>query len=162
MLLDIEQDYDFSLFAVCSSDPEYRLCYELNRLMAWRLTQRNEDVMELDAQGREFPYSVYDEIQEERGVHIMLLSNRSWKQNTSKNEELDLFSAVSFDQYSYLISDQKKVDYWLIYYGDLQEQQKEELAMRMNHSSRVLTAYELNPSKIKSKEKLLHLKDSYE
>jgi hypothetical protein len=164
MLLDFEQDYNFTLIAICSSLPDYRLCYNLNKQVDLHFMQRRNDVNEVLNKGKQaFSFCIYDSIHEREGLHYSLLSNKSWEFPKQVNNSFSgLFQQESFDSRPLLISEHRQADFFLLIYGDINIPEKNIFLSKLTKVSGVVAAYELDVESVRSKEKLLHLKDDYE
>jgi hypothetical protein len=164
MLLDIEQDFDFSLIAICSPLPDYRLSYNLNKQEGMHFVQRKTDVNEVLTKDKlAYSFSIYDSVHHNESLHYSLLSNQSWEISKSVTDNLGgLFQLESFDSKPYLIPEHRQADFFLLIYGEVNTADKIKFLSSLKKVLGVVAAYELEVEAVRSKEKLLHLKDDYE
>lgn len=140
-ILNVDYDYDFLLIGICTHAKDYRLCWEINRILGIRLERVDDMTLNLPAgqagtsSGELSAYSLYFCEDEENNNCFHIISNKS------SNEML--------------ISEQKQVDYFLRIKGNNNPDYSEDLIKKLKNISIVLTAYEIDPNKLKSKYKFL-------
>ena len=147
-ILQVDYDYDFLLIGICTHAKDYRLCWEINKILDIKL-ERVDDTMlnshtnpahaggvregashdELNA------YSLYFCEEEESNNCFHVISNKS------SNETL--------------ITEQKQVDYFLRIKGNNNPGYPADIIKKLKDISIVLTAYEIDLNKLKSKHKFL-------
>jgi len=144
-ILQVDYDYDFLLIGICTHAKDYRLCWEINKILDIKL-ERVDDTM-LNAHTKDFgvkkgashgelsAYSLYFCEEEESNNCFHVISNKS------SNETL--------------ITEQKQVDYFLRIKGNNNPDYPVDIIKKLKNISIVLTAYEIDPNKLKSKHKLL-------
>jgi hypothetical protein len=132
--LNFEEDYSFLLVGISCHTKDYRLCWELNKLLNFDLTRTND--LEISNKKKEINnYSFYEFSDEENYLDIYLISNRG--------------------SGAYLIPEQKKVDFFLMIKGNLSKQKLQTLINNINSLSLVLTSFTIDPNQLKSKQNLL-------
>lgn len=133
--LEIEYDYDFTLFGICCHEKDYRLTWAINSKLHYQL-QRKEDVEVKDKKRKEptlYPFYLHEDIANYR--EYILVGNKSDR--------------------GYLIPKQKKVDYFLIIKGAITSTEKDRVLRALKEIAIVLTAYEINAKLLESKQNLL-------
>ena len=135
LVLDIEYDYDFFLIGISCHEKDYRLSWALNNSLNLELAKTND--LQIDAKKHKEPLtysmSAYDNEQQYRQYY--LISNRC------------LIGA--------LVPEQKQADFFLMIKGTLLREDKTTIIKRIKETPTVLTAFEIDPNKLKSKENLL-------
>ncbi|PJB14375.1 MAG: hypothetical protein CO118_08875 [Flavobacteriales bacterium CG_4_9_14_3_um_filter_32_8] len=138
LLLSLDEEYDFLLIGISCHAKDYRLCWELNKLLNFDLTRAND--LEIITNNRNKKneinsYSFYEYGDEEYYLDYYLIANRG--------------------NHAYLIPEQKKVDFFLMIKGNLSEQNLKKLLININSLSLVLTSFTINPNELKSKQNLI-------
>ena len=148
-LLTIEYDYNFLLMGLCCVSKDYRLCYEINNKMGLSLKKVDDIVLgaskrtkgdELDLlleedMGDIKRYSVYIYKHPNTGLIYNVVSNKC-KGNL-------------------LIPEKKECDFFLMISGEAHEKEKKEAFNKIKSISIVLTAFEIDPHQLKSKDHLI-------
>tara|TARA_B100000809_G_C15138934_1_gene532012 strand:+ start:3930 stop:4343 length:414 start_codon:yes stop_codon:yes gene_type:complete len=133
MVLTIEEDYDFSLIGISCHAKDYRLCWELNKVLNIDLIRTTD--FEISKKSEAISFSFYEFIDETNYLEYFLISNRA------KN--------------GFLIPEQKKVDFFLMVRGNILESLTKEIIGKINSLSLVLTSFNIDPNQLKSKQNLL-------
>ncbi len=134
LVLSLEEDYDFLLIGISCHTKDYRLCWELNKLLNFDLIRTDD--LEISTKNKKINnYSFYEYIDEENYLEYYLISNRG-------ND-------------AYLIPEQKTVDFFLMIKGNLPQQRLQILIQKINSLSLVLTSFTINPNQLKSKQNLI-------
>ena len=133
-ILHIDYDYDFLLIGICTHAKNYRLCWEINKILGIKL-ERGDDMTIKTSNGESSAYSLYFCEDEENNNYFHVISNKS--QNKT------------------LITEHKQVDYFLRIQGNRNTGYAEETLKKIRKIPIVLTAYNIDPNKLKSKQKLL-------
>jgi hypothetical protein len=134
LLLNLEEDYSFLLIGISCHTKDYRLCWELNKLLNFDLIRTND--LEISNKKKEIDtYSFYEFIDDENYIDYYLISNRASN--------------------AYLIPEQKTVDFFLMIKGNLPQQEQQTLLNKINSLSLVLTSFTIDPNQLKSKQNLL-------
>lgn len=164
MLLDTEADYDFEVIAICSSEPEYSMAFHINQHLGLSLKLRSHDLLDYDSKLKKpFKYVVYDAEMLDKGVQFILLANKSWEDYTAEVSGFgDLFSEAAVDTSALLFPHQKKVDYFLLVYDCDHRKLFDDTLKKLKEIPQIITSYLLDLEGLKSKEKLLDIRDSYE
>jgi len=129
VILDVEPDLDFDLIGVCSHLVDYRLVWDLNRILGFHF-ERIED------------YCLYSK----KGIILTELSTYQFIDNENKT----IFFLVKNKQDGhYLISEKSSIDYFLFLYENYNVN-VEDLIKRIKKASSVLGVYPFDPSEIAS------------
>jgi len=132
--LNFEEDYSFLLIGISCHAKDYRLCWELNKLLNFDFA-RAED-LEINSKKKEISsYSFYEFIDEEHYLEYYLIANRG-------ND-------------AYLIPEQKTVDFFIMIKGNMSDNNLKTLLANINSLTLVLTAFTIDPNRLKSKQNLL-------
>ncbi|MBI2272008.1 MAG: IPExxxVDY family protein [Bacteroidetes bacterium] len=135
LVLDIEYEYDFVLIGISCHEKDYRLTWALNNSLNLELAKTND--LQIDAKKHKEPltYSMSAFENEQQHRQYYLISNRC------------LIAA--------LVPEQKQADFFLMIKGTLMDEDKATIIKRIKETPTVLTAFEIDPNKLKSKENLL-------
>ncbi|MBD78986.1 MAG: hypothetical protein CL840_08715 [Crocinitomicaceae bacterium] len=131
--LEFEYDYDFFLIGIFCHFKDYRLAWSLNRNLDFDLEKQGDYVLETKDQQQRF--SAYNYHIESQDLYYYLLNNRS--------------------ENGLLIPEKREVDYFLIVDGLVESSKKGELIKSIRSLNEVLSAAEINPSELNSKQNLL-------
>jgi len=133
LVLTIEEDYDFSLIGISCHTKDYRLCWELNKVLQTDLIRTTD--LEITKKGERSSFSFYEFIDEANYLEYFLISNLGIK--------------------GCLIPEQKKVDFFLIVRGNISDSNTKGIIGKINSLSLVLTSFNIDPNQLKSKQNLL-------
>ncbi len=128
--LDIENDFNFDLFGVCSHEGDYRLCWSINEQMGLNLEKSLEPYMVSGKKGNIVSsHSFYEWHNEEEGVSYYLIKN--------KNEG------------KYLIPEKAQIDFFLVI-TEAGVKDSVDFLKELKNISCVLTAFSFDPDELKS------------
>ena len=133
LILTFEEDYDFSLIGISCHSKDYRLCWELNKILSIDLTRTKD--YEISKKNEKSSFSFYEFIDENNYLEFFFISNRS--------------------KSGFLIPEQKKVDFFLVIRGNVSESLTKEIIVKINSLSLVLTSFNIDPNQLKSKQNLI-------
>ncbi len=133
MVLTIEEDYDFSLIGISCHSKDYRLCWELNKVLDTDLIRTTD--YEISKKSEKVSFSFYEFIDEANYLEYFLISNHGKSGS--------------------LIPEQKKVDFFLMMRGNISESHTKGIIGKINSLSLVLTSFNIDPNQLKSKQNLL-------
>lgn len=102
--LDIEYDYDFILFGVCSHDKDYKFCWAMNRKLGMDFSKSDSIVLKEKKQKEPAEFPVYHFCEEEIFTDFYIISNKAGTHT--------------------LIPEQKKADYFVMIKGNLTDDEK--------------------------------------
>jgi hypothetical protein len=134
-LLKFEIDLDFVLIAITSSLKDYRICYMVNKELNFNFIK--SDDLYLDPLHGEAPayFSLYKYSWESSETEFYFISNKGSE--------------------GYLIPEMNKTDYLLMIKNYIDEDELDDIILRLNRISEIVAAVKVDPKKIKSRENLL-------
>jgi hypothetical protein len=155
-VLDSGYDYDFSLLAISSPEPDYKLGIHINRLLNIELSR--EPSIELSPKGTRsvlvFSCFLFEEHEEES--RYLLIANRSSNaMSLKRTEEPSLFEDEPADVKGMLIPELPKADYLLIIQATGHEELARELQAQLKKLSFVQTVQAIDPETLPSKKNLI-------
>lgn len=133
LLLNIEDDYDFNLIGISCHTKDYRLSWELNKLLNIDL-ERTAD-LDIKLKSSVGNFSFYEFFDEENYSEYFLIANRSDK--------------------GFLIPEQKNTDFLFMIKGAAYDTIADEILEKISSSEIVLTSYKIDVDSLKSKQNLL-------
>lgn len=131
--LEFEYDYNFFLIGIFCHFKDYRLAWSLNQHLGFDLSKARD--YKLYSKNQEQLFSMYDFYIDNLELYYYLISNRG--------------------ENGLLIPERKDVDYFLMVDGLYEASKKGELVQQIRGLKEVLSAVEINPSQLSSKENLL-------
>jgi len=135
LVLDIEYDYDFLLIGISCHEKDYRLSWSLNNSLNLELAKTDD--LKLDSKKYKEPlsHSMFMFDNEDQYKQYYLISNKGPK--------------------GLLIPEQKHSDFFLLIKGTLLNDDKASILKKIKDTPGVLTIFDIDPNKLKSKENLL-------
>jgi hypothetical protein len=132
--LNIEYDFDFTIIGLVCQAKDYRLCFEINKIMGFDF-EKTTDTEIFDAkQGDAGYFSTYlYENEDETSFYIIF--NRGSK--------------------GVLVPEQNKLDCFIVVKGPFREDQRKQLLSDLKKVTLILGTYELEVKKLKSRENFL-------
>lgn len=136
VLLEESVETDFILFALVFHGKDYKLCYEINKAARLDLykTDDLEAVTSRSGERSRFSFYTFELEEEYKTYHV--ICNRGVPKGT-------------------LIPEQKQIDFFLVLKGPYRNEEKKELLMKLKEIPKMMGVYELDASKLKSKENLV-------
>lgn len=132
---DDEDEADYLLVAISSHAKAYRLCWSLNQVMHLQLVNTNKPLLlEASRKKTAASFEVYNYHDEESRINFYLIPNKSAD--------------------GYLLPELKHVDYLMMLKENLFIN-IDSIIDKIKLSDQVLTAFEIKPEEVKSKENLL-------
>lgn len=157
LTLDIEYDYDFTLFGIVCFERDYRFCWALNKELGWKLEKTDD--YELHGKKQElFHFTMYAYIDEELYREYYILSNKSYNflKSTSVPATADLFGEEpEISDRQLLIPEQAKADYFILIKGNIDKEETPALLDKIKRISFVVTGFDIAINSLKSKQNLL-------
>ena len=129
-----EDDYDFDLIGICSSNSDYRLCWGINKALETNLARAEDYTLTSKKEGEYF-FSFYEFLNDDTGEEVYLVKNQSYN-------------------FKKLIPEQDKIDYFLIVKNNYSYEISDLLAKLKNIES-ILTAFSFDVDELKSKANLI-------
>lgn len=131
---DSKEVYDFMLFGIISQHHDYRLCFEMNRVMSLSLERAADLEISLN-KGKDKIKTTRFEYKDGFGNEYFVLSNK-----TSNG---------------LLIPEYKNIDYFFMVREPVAVHDKSQLEKKLRSIPIVLGAYHLEPEKIKTGERFI-------
>lgn len=131
-VLNVEDDYDFSVLGISCHAKDYRLCWEINKALNVDLEKQNYIVSEKNSETAFSNASYFDE---DKHIEYVLISN--------KNEG------------GVLIPEHAQLDYFIKIHGPQHEVIAEDSRSVLLNIDFVLAVVELKPNELKSKMNLI-------
>jgi len=158
-VLENNFDFDFSVLAISSSEPDYKLCIHLNRELGIDLMR--ETPLDLSAKNMKTPLTfscfVYED--EEEFCQYILLSNRSINAAVAlgnKQSAPSLFDEdASSDMKGFLIPELARCDYLLLLKGDNHESLAKSIQPMLKKINFVQSVQNIKPDTLNSKKNLI-------
>ncbi len=133
--LDIEYDFDFYLLGIASHLPDYRLCWSINKQLDLNLAKSDKPLKILQKDKLNVvSFDVFCGIDEDLQAEFNMIDN--------------------ICEGMRLIPEVKQADYLLLIRG-LSAADCKAVQLKINRIEQVLTAFPINVTELKSKEKLL-------
>lgn len=135
LVLNVEYDFDFFLLGISCHEKDYRLSWALNNNLHLELAKEKD--LQIDAKKNSTPllHSIFTFDNEQECRQYYLISNRGSN--------------------GLLVPEQKHADYFLLIKGSLMKEDEPYIIKRVKETPMVLTAFEIDPIQLKSKENLL-------
>lgn len=154
--LDEFDEVDYSLVAIHSTLEDYRLAYFINQKLPVILSKSKEEISVTIKEGEAF-FSRYFFDDYTKDIQWTLIQNKNEitvrKKSTGQN--LFLNTDVEIATKVYLLSELKKVDYFLKIENNTTTYPMEDIITNIKSIDRISTVYEVVPSTIKSKNNLI-------
>jgi len=131
--LSFEYDYDFQLIGLYCHFKDYRLAWALNKRFEFDFVKQDPYSIKNKEDTQEFSY--YTFLIEHQELYYYLLANRS--------------------EQGLLIPERKDIDYFIIIDGIYERSKKKEFLSQLSALNEVLSAVEVNPKGLRSKQNLL-------
>jgi len=133
--LEVEYDYDFVLIGICCHEKDYRICWALNSKLGLELSKAPDFEIKDKKYKDPSRYSLFEYIKEEQYIEFYVIANKS--------------------QQVLLIPEHKQADYFLLIKGIVTTGQKETIIKDIREIPMILTAFDIDPNELKSKQNLL-------
>jgi hypothetical protein len=154
--LDEFDEVDYELIAIHSSVEDFRLAYFINQKLPIVLSKSKDEVGVMVKEGEAFfSKFTFDDYKNDilwsliQNKNDIILQHKSTGQNLFLNTNMETLRKV------HLISDLKKVDYFLKIENNNNTFQLEEIVNKLNKIERISAVYAVVPEKIKSKNNLI-------
>jgi hypothetical protein len=132
--LNIEYDYDFLLIGLVCQQKDYRLCYEINKILGVEFNKITDT-------------EIYNNKQKEAGYFSTYLYENE--------DETSFYIIFNRGSKGYLVPEQSKLDCFIVIKGRFRPEQKKELLAGLKKITLILGTYELDVKKLKSKENFI-------
>ena len=151
-LEDFDQ-VDYNLIAIHTSQEDYKLAFKLNQKLIISLS-KNEKEIPIEIQEKVTYFSRFTFEDEEKMMVWDLIQNKQKMELTTNNTTIDLFENKNFTRRVSLISELKKVDFFLKIEHDSQCIIKD-ILNKINKIDSISAVYEVNANEMKSKNNLI-------
>lgn len=150
------EDADYQLIAIHTSLEDYRLAYFLNKELNIFLSKSKEDIHTLVKEGETF-FTRFTFDDEENDVVWDLVQNKNEVTINENNQTTDLFSNSdnTFIASVFLLSEFKKVDYFLKINNSEKELNTTEIINKISKIETIKLVYNVDKNKLKSKNNLI-------
>ena len=156
LFLEDTVEEDFSLIAIhCSQEP-YKMAYMLNKYVSLHLERKEMDV-DFTIKGMDVSFPIFEYEDELTYFVYNLIANKN-KLSTEKNQSyVGFFEAMVSEKTvtSFLLKEFKNVDFFLKIHSDYEKISTRNLLSSINEIEQVVSAYEIDNDKIKSKNNLI-------
>ena len=150
VLFQIEPEIDFELICISSHHKDYRLCWEINRNLGMELKRVDEYFLGTKENPGEL-FSQFNYSDATDHAEFYLIANRCIPEEGKEKPE-DLFPTEDSMK---LVPEMKQVDYLLLIYGQLNEEEMKLLEDKLNVLAMVQAAWKQDVHKLRSKYNLL-------
>ena len=155
LLLDDDFSEEFSLLAIHCSEEAYKIAYLLNQRAGLRLCRRETD-LEFTSMNLNGTFPLFEFNDEMQYTTYNLVANKCMTKIKKGNKEMGLFSEDTSETItSYLIPEQKQVDYFLKIFSDFEMIPLRKIVSDLNEIKQVISAYTLDVEELKSKNNLI-------
>jgi hypothetical protein len=132
--LFLEDDYDFELIGICSSNADYKLCWGINKALGIQLGKIDDLIIRFKKEGEQ-SFSFYEWYDEEEHITYNLIKNNS-------------------TQYALLIPEKNQIDYFLTIKNNY-TLEINDILTSLKRLDSILTAFKFDPEELKSKSNLI-------
>ncbi|WP_396192479.1 IPExxxVDY family protein [Flavobacterium sp.] len=150
------EEVDYHIIAIHTSLEDYRLAYFLNRDLEICLSKSNVDIQFQVKKGKtSFARFTFED--EKKVINWDLIQNKNEVVGVENNAIQDLFSNTknTFSSSAYLLSEFKKVDFFLKIENAANEINVSELVSKINAIDNINMVYSIDKENIKSKNNLI-------
>ncbi|GEQ84967.1 hypothetical protein ULMS_04750 [Patiriisocius marinistellae] len=156
LILDDDFKEEFSLIAIHCSEEPFRLAYLLNQFVELRLMSRRVD-LDFSKDGLEITFPLYDFEDEMKYTSYNLVANRCKSHVAKMASSGSLFGNITNEETitTYVIPEYKQVDYFLKIQSDFNSVGLKTTISKINEIKQVISAYEIDVEKLKSKNNLI-------
>ncbi|WP_269226960.1 IPExxxVDY family protein [Flavobacterium eburneipallidum] len=149
-------EIDYQLIAIHTSLEDYRLAYFINQKLFINLS-KNENEILINIKEGETKFTRFYSFDVEKGISWNLIQNKNEVIQQKNNNSQNLFSNVTMEVATkvYLLSEFKKVDYFLKIENLDETKNLEAILTQLNTIDNLSTAYQIDINKIKAKNNLI-------
>ena len=143
---DFNED-NYTLIGIHTALEDFKLAYLLNKNLDTHFSKANYS---LDFESNA-SFSVYNDINEEYGFELYLISNSYTEERTNASDTIVLATETK----TYLIPEKKKVDYFIKIVGELTQETIYKTVNQIKQINQVVTSYTVELDSLKSKQFLI-------
>ena len=144
-------DEQFYLIGIHSPTEDYKIAFLLNQHLKMKF-QRSEKHLDFDKSDAFFP--IFEFKDQSSFINYYLINNKHVSIKTETENELGLFGSGNYSSSTYLIPEQKKVDYFIKIDG-CDSSFVKTLVSEINGLKQIVTSYEIDADTLKSKNNLI-------
>lgn len=145
-----EDEDDYLLVGIHSTEEDYRLAFLLNKHLNTTLKRYKED---LDFKDSKAKFPVFEFKDKSNFINYYLINNKH-TQFVHNQENAGLFGG-NYSTISYLIPEKKKIDFFLKIEGCNCENIIKKLIDKLNNIDQIITSYPIETATLKSKDHLI-------
>ncbi len=158
-VLENVYDFDFSLLAISSSEPDYKLCIQLNRVLGIDLMRATAVDLSSKAMKTTLTFSCFSFEEEEDYNQYILISNRSSNSVEAPGKVKaapSLFDEESpADMKGFLVPELMQYDFFLLLKGEGHETLAQSVQPKLKNINFVSSVQNIDPETLHSKKNLL-------
>lgn len=132
--LELDEDYDFLIFGLVSTTKDYRICYQINKLLDIDLAKEKDIELKISKTGNTDQFSFYEYINEDQVAYYFIC-------NKGKSGSF--------------IPEYKQLDYFLIVKNFISDTSEGDIIKKLKATPLILGVFPINASKLKSRNNLL-------
>lgn len=154
--LDMGDDSEepYTLIAIHCSEEEYKVAYLMNQHLNTRFKRRRVDI-DFPSEGMMVTFPIFNFLDEFNYSQFYLVANKCRIVEAGLQSSGGLFSGIGSEKDHFLLPEFKKVDYFLKIYSDFESVPLQTLITQINNIEQIVSAYEVETGKIKSKNNLI-------
>ena len=145
-IYDFNED-NYTLIGIHTALEDFKLAYLLNNNLDTHFSKANYS---LDFESNA-SFSVYNDINEEYGFELYLISNSYTEERTNASDTIVLATETK----TYLIPEKKKVDYFIKIVGEPTQETIYKTVNQIKQINQVVTSYTVELDSLKSKQFLI-------
>lgn len=150
LTFNLEEDDDYSLVGIHSTEEDYRLAYLINMHLKTKLTRFKHN---LDFENSDATFPLFEFKDENSFINYYLINNK-YKTFVQNQDNSGLFGG-NYSTISYLIPEKKKIDFFLKIEGSYCKNFMKNLIEKLNAINQIITSYSIEPTTLKSKDHLI-------
>ncbi len=143
---DFNED-NYTLIGIHTALEDFKLAYLLNKNLDTHFSKANYS---LDFESNA-SFSVYNDINEEYGFELYLISNSYTEERTNASDTIVLATETK----TYLIPEKKKVDYFIKIVGEPTQETIYKTVNKIKQITQIVTSYTVEIDSLKSKQFLI-------
>jgi len=149
-------EIDYHLIAIHTSLEDYRLAYFINQILPVNLCKNGNEI-QINIKEGETKFSRFSYQDVENTIYWNLIQNKNEVLQQKKEKSQNLFSDIEMEVSTkvYLLSEFKKVDYFLKIENMDKLMNVDEIQVLLNTIDSISTAYSIDLNKIKAKNNLI-------
>lgn len=154
--IDEFDEVDYDLIAIHSALEDYRLAYFINQKLPIILSKSKDEIGVTTKEGEAFfSKFIFEDLNNDMLWTLIQNKNEFTVRKKSTGQNLFLNTDVEIATKLYLLSELKKVDYFLKIENNTNTFTLEEIIKELKSIDRISTVYAIVPQKIKSKNNLI-------